>query len=311
MKILFWGTPEFAIPSLRALRAEGHHIVGVVTRPDPPAGRSRQVRPSAVKMEAFESNIRILQPELPSGADFLEEIRALSPDISVVVGYGRILKREVLDVPAGASINLHASLLPTLRGAAPINWSIARGDSLSGVTIIRMVEKMDAGPILFQIEEPIESDETATKLGTRLSEIGAVALVEVLTLIEMGGIKERKQDESAATYAPKVDRATARIDWSLPSTVIADLIRGMDALPGAWSELSGSPLKLFRPKAEPKALPEVSPGVVVAADPTMGFLVATGDGVIRILEVQPSGKHRMDAGAWIRGRGTSAGQRFE
>ncbi|MEE2668559.1 MAG: methionyl-tRNA formyltransferase [Gemmatimonadota bacterium] len=311
MKILFWGTSEFAIPSLRALKAEGHYIVGVVTRPDRPAGRGRQVRPSAMKIEASESSIRILEPEFPDSEDFVEEIRDLSPDISVVVAYGRILKRKVLEAPTEGSINLHASLLPRLRGAAPINWSIARGDRVSGVTVIRMVEKMDAGPIIFQIEEPIEPDETATNLGIRLSEIGAVALVKTLTLMEMGAIEERKQDESAVTYAPKLDRATARIDWSLPSTAIADIIRGMDALPGAWSELSGSPLKLFRPKIESEMIPEVSPGVVVAADPAMGLLVATGEGVIRIGEVQPPGKHRMDAGAWILGRGTSTGQRFE
>ena len=241
MKILFWGTPEFALTSLRALGEEGHDIVGVVTRPDRPAGRGRQVRPSAVKAEAFGSSLPILEPESPGSADFVEEVRGLSPDVSVVVAYGRILKRDVLDVPAMGSVNLHASLLPRLRGAAPINWSIARGDTVSGVTVMRMVEKMDAGPILFQIEEPIQPDETATELGIRLSEIGAAALVEALALMEAGMIEEREQDESAATYAPKLDRATARIDWSLPSTAIANLIRGMDALPGAWSELAGSP----------------------------------------------------------------------
>jgi methionyl-tRNA formyltransferase len=311
VKILFWGTPEFAVPALRALGEEGHDIVGVVTRPDRPAGRGRHLHPSAVKVETFESGIRVLDPESPSGADFVKEIQGLSPDVSVVVAYGRILNREVLDAPAMGSINLHASLLPRLRGAAPINWSIVRGDTVSGVTVMRMVEKMDAGPILLQIEEPIQPDETATELATRLSEIGAAALVEALTLMEADLIEEREQDESAVTFAPKLDRATARIDWSLPAPVIADLIRGMDAQPGAWSELSGRPLKLFRPEADPDVIPEASPGVVVDVDPAGGLLIATGKGVIRILEVQPPGKSRMHAGAWIRGRGASAGQCFE
>ena len=311
MRILFWGTPEFALAALRALGEEGHDIVGVVTRPDRPAGRGRQVQPSAVKAEAFGSSLPILEPESPEKADFVQQVRGLSPDVSVVVAYGRILKRVVLDLPALGSVNLHASLLPRLRGAAPVNWSIARGDTVSGVTVMRMVERMDAGPILFQIEEPIQPDETATELGTRLSEIGAAALVEALALMEAGVIEEREQDESAATYAPKLDRATARIDWSLPSTVIANLIRGMDAVPGAWSELAGRPIKLFRPEADSVATAEASPGVVLGADPVEGLLVATGQGSVRILEVQPPGKHRMDVGAWIRGRGASPGQRFE
>ncbi len=311
MKILFWGTPEFAVPSLRALGEEGHDIVGVVTQPDRPAGRGRELRASAVKAEALDQSLDILEPESARRDDFVEEIAGLGADLSVVVAYGQILSREVLDVPPAGSLNLHASLLPALRGAAPINWSIVRGDTVTGVTIMRMVEQMDAGPILFQTEEPIGPEETASDLRMRLSEVGAEALVEALVLLEGGVIEEWEQDESRVTYAPKVDRATARIDCARESSAVSDFIRGMDAVPGGWSELDGHPVKLFRPEAEPEVLPEARPGTIVEADRDKGLLVATAEGAVRIREVQPPGKQRMEAGAWILGRGATAGQRFE
>ena len=311
MKILFWGTPEFAVPSLRALGEEGHDIVGVVTRPDRPAGRGRELRASAVKAEALDQSFDILEPESARSGDFVEEIAGLGAELSVVVAYGQILSREVLDVPAAGSLNLHASLLPALRGAAPINWSIVRGDKVTGVTVMRMVEEMDAGPILFQTEEPIGPEETASDLRMRLSEVGAEALVEALVLLEGGVIEEWEQDESRATYAPKVDRATARIDWAREAGAVSDFIRGMDAVPGGWSELEGRPVKLFRPEAEPEVLPDARPGTIVDADRDTGLLVATAEGAVRIREVQPPGKQRMEAGAWILGRGATAGQRFE
>ena len=310
MKILFWGTPAFAVPSLLALSDEGHDIVGVVTQPDRPAGRGRQLKASAVKEAALEEGLTVLEPESPEGDAFLEEISGLGADLSVVVAYGQILEGEVMDVPPMGSLNLHASLLPALRGAAPINWSIVRGGTVTGVTVMRMVEKMDAGPILFQTEEPIDPSETASELTTRLSEIGAAALVEALALLEAGVVEEEEQEESAATYAPKVDRETARIDWTASCSDVANLIRGMDAVPGAWSELGGGPVKLFRPEAEPDVTPEASPGTIVDADRTTGLLVAAGDGAVRIGEVQPAGKSRMKAGDWVLGRGASAGQRF-
>ena len=311
MKILFWGTPEFAVPSLRALGEEGHDIVGVVTRPDRPAGRGRELRASAVKAEALDQSFDVLEPESARRDDFVDEIAGLGADLSVVVAYGQILPRAVLDVPAAGSLNLHASLLPALRGAAPINWSIVRGDTVTGVTVMRMVEQMDAGPILFQTEEPIGPEETASDLRMRLSEVGAEALVEALVLLEGGAIEEWEQDESRATYAPKVDRATARIDWAREAGAVSDFIRGMDAVPGGWSELEGNPVKLFRPEAEPEVHQEARPGTIMEADRDKGLLVATAEGGVRIREVQPPGKHRMEAGAWILGRGATAGQRFE
>jgi methionyl-tRNA formyltransferase len=311
VRILFWGTPAFAVPSLRALGEEGHEIVGVVTQPDRPAGRGRELRASAVKEEALDQSFTILEPESARAVGFAEEITALGADLSVVVAYGQILSLEVLSVPPMGSVNLHASLLPALRGAAPINWSIVRGDAVTGVTVMRMVEEMDAGPILFQTEEPITREETASDLRMRLSEIGAEALVEALVLLEAGVIEEREQDESQATYAPKVDRATARIEWAHPSVVVENFIRGMDAVPGAWSELEGRPVKIFRPAADPDVVPKGRPGTIVEVDRDTGLLVATAEGAVRIREVQPQGKRRMDAGAWILGRGATAGQSFE
>ena len=311
MKILFWGTPAFAVPSLLALSDEGHDIVGVVTQPDRPAGRGRKLRASAVKEAAREESIPVLEPESPRGEDFIEQISALGADVSVVVAYGQILQRAVLDVPPMGSINLHASLLPALRGAAPIHWAIVRGDAVSGVTVMRMVERMDAGPILFQTEEPILEGETAAEFTTRLSEIGAEALVEALVLLGAGVLEEREQEEPAATYAPKVDRATARIDWAASCTHVAGLIRGMDAVPGAWSELDGSPVKLFRPELVTENEHAGSPGTILEVDRDAGLMISTGQGAVWVAEVQPAGKSRMRAGDWVLGRGASAGQRFE
>ena len=310
MKILFWGTPDFAVPSLRALGEEGQEIVGVVTQPDRPAGRGRGLQASAVKAEALDQSFRVLEPQSARSSDFVEEIAGLGADLSVVVAYGQILSVEVLNVPNMGSVNLHASLLPSLRGAAPINWSIVEGDTVTGVTVMRMVEQMDAGPILFQAEEPIGPDETASDLRMRLSEVGAEALVEALVLLEAGVIEEREQDDSLATYAPKIDRATARIDWAREAVAVGNFIRGMDAVPGAWSELEGQPVKLFRPEADPEVVPEARAGTIIEADRDTGLLVAAAEGAVRIGEVQPPGKRRMDASAWILGRGAAAGQRF-
>lgn len=321
MRILFWGTPDFAVASLRALDDEGFEVVGVVTQPDRPAGRGRRMRPSSIKIVAAELGLPVLTPERPRGDEFIDQMRSLSPDLSVVVAYGHILRREVLDVPPLGSINVHASLLPELRGAAPINWAIARGYEETGVTIMRMVEAMDAGPILHRIREPILAGETASELTVRLSELGAEGLVEALTLLAGGAGAEEEQDDDQATFAPKVDRASARIDWTRPPAEVSCLIRGMDAVPGAWCELDGSPVKLFRPcevswPDAPEADERVAvggrtPGTVVAADEQRGLVVAAGEGYLGMDEVQPPGKRRMRALDWIHGRGVEAGQRFE
>ena len=198
MRILFWGTPDFAVPSLRALANDGVEIVGVVTQPDRPAGRGRRVKMSPVKEEALALGHEVLAPIRPQGQEFIERITELRPDLSVVVAYGHILKPEILDLPSLGSINVHASLLPQLRGAAPVNWAIIRGHEQTGVTVMRMVEAMDAGPIIHQLSEPISDEDSASKLMSRLSELGALALKEALGSIKRGDTEEREQSEDAA-----------------------------------------------------------------------------------------------------------------
>ena len=309
MRVLFWGTPDFALPSLRALTGEGHDVVGVVTRPDRPAGRGRELRASPVKQAALEEGLPVLEPEAPRGEEFEAAVRELDPEISVVVAYGHILKPRILEIPPRGSINVHASLLPRLRGAAPVNWAVIRGHETTGVTVMRMVEAMDAGPVIHQVEVPIEENERASDLYVRLSELGAEALVAALALMEAGAAEETEQDHDRATYAPKLDREDARIDWSLDAPAVADWIRGLDSVPGGWSPLEGENVKLFRPMPLPDP-PGGEPGEILRADPREGLVVACGSGAVEIREVQPPGKRRMEAEAWIRGRGCKEGQRF-
>ena len=308
MKVLFWGTPEFAVPALRALDEEGHTVVGVVTQPDRPAGRGRSMTASPVKQIAIKEGIPVLQPERPRGPEFEGDVRALDPDVSVVVAYGQILRPEVLGLPRNGSINIHASLLPELRGAAPIAWAIIRGHETTGVTIMRMDAGMDTGSMLLPMPVSIRPDETAGELGQRLSVIGADAVVDVLAEIETGVATETPQDHARATYAPKLDRATAHLHWDLPAAEVERWIRGLDPLPGAWSLLGErGPVKMFRPAVEPAS---GEPGLVLEADAEGGVLIAAGTGAVRVGEVQPQGKRRMTAGEWVRGRGVAAGERF-
>lgn len=316
MRILFWGTPTFALPSLRALSEEGHHVVAVVTQPDRPAGRGRRLTPSPVKALAQEEGIPVLTPERPRGEAFLEELRALKPELSVVVAYGHILRPEVLELPPLGSVNIHASLLPELRGAAPINWAVARGHAESGVTIMRMTPGMDEGPILLQADTAIGDEESASELYDRLSELGAGAIVEALAMMSTGLIEPREQDHEAATYAPKLDRETARVDWSLEAPRVSNWIRGMDSVPGAWSTLDDEPLKLFRSRAAEASREDqlrgeaAAPGTIVGANPREGLQVACGSGMVVIREVQPQGRRRMEAGAWMAGQELVVGRRF-
>ena len=313
MRIVFWGTPDFALPGLNAILGEGHEVVAVVTQPDRPAGRGRHVRHSAVKAFAVAESIPVLQPERARDPGFIDALRAVAPELSVVIAYGQILKREVLDLPERGSINLHASLLPYLRGAAPINWAIMRGYTETGVTVMRMAERMDAGPILFQTREPILPDERASDLWLRLSEIGAATLVETLALMEAGVLEEREQDEAQATYAPRIERADAQVDWSRPAVELDRFLRGLDEVPGAWSTLDGPEVKLFRPRIADDNQPSGEPGTVAdvhAQDEADGILIACGSGSLWVREVQPAGKRRMTAAEWARGRGVQVGDRF-
>ena len=310
MRILFWGTPDFAVPSLRALANDGVEIVGVVTQPDRPAGRGRRVKMSPVKEEALALGHEVLAPIRPQDQEFIERITELKPDLSVVVAYGHILKRGILDLPSLGSVNVHASLLPQLRGAAPVNWAIIRGHEQTGVTVMRMVEAMDAGPIIHQLSEPISDEDSASELMSRLSELGSLALREALGSIKRGDTEEREQLEDAVSYAPKVDRKSARIDWTLSANEVALFIRGMDATPGAWSELAGMPIKFFSPSLVPES--EFSqPGAVIRADTEKGLVISASSGGVLVSEVQPAGRQRMNTLDWINGRGVKLGQHFE
>ena len=310
MRVLFWGTPEFATAPLRALIGEGFDVVGVVTQPDRPVGRSRStVQASPVKLVAIAEDIHVLQPERPRGDAFLAEMAALSPDVNVVVAYGHILPRAVIDLPPLGTLNIHASLLPALRGAAPIQAAIRDGLTETGVTIMQMVPALDAGPILHTARTGILEDETSLELSLRLSELGANALVEALALIELGAAVPQPQDESRATYAGKLTRESAQVDWTRSAYEVSRHVRAYDPKPGAWSSVNGAEVKLFGARLAPRGTAHVA-GDVIAVD-EVGLLVACGSGAVRIMAVQPAGKRRFAPIEWARGRGIAAGERFD
>lgn len=313
MKVLFWGTPDFGLPSLDAMRREGHEIAGIVTNPDRPAGRGRPITASPVKRWAGSFGIPVLQPEKPRGSVFTEAVGALGPDVSVVAAYGQILIDEVLALPPLGSINVHGSLLPLLRGAAPVNWALIRGHEESGATIMRMVRELDAGPVFERRALRLGEAMTAGALYEAIARLGAEALVDVLARIASGTAVETPQDEAAATYAPKLDRATARLDWSLDTREVGRWMRGCDPWPGAWTSLGDEPVQLFSPNLAPSADGDArvtgpvgdtsgETGTILLADPGDGLWIRTGDGAIGVGEVKPSGKRRMTATEWLRGR---------
>jgi methionyl-tRNA formyltransferase len=307
MRIVFFGTPEFAVASLRALLRERFTVAGVVTQPDKPHGRSRStlVAPP-VKVAALEAGLPVLQPARPVGDLFLAALKRLDPDLGVVVAYGHILRREVLDTPARGMINVHASLLPRFRGAAPIQHAILAGDRETGISIMRMEEGLDSGPVLHRVSTPIAEDETGGSLTSRLAGLGAAALVEALSLLSAGSVKPQPQDESRVTFAPKVSRDTARLDWTCDAGLVERQIRAFDPAPGAWTALDGAPVKLF---GAMQAVGSGEPGTVLAASDRL--VVASGSGAVAVREVQPAGRNRLMVEEWVRGRGIAAGSRFE
>jgi methionyl-tRNA formyltransferase len=306
MRVLFWGTPEFAAPPLRALIGEGFEVVGVVTQPDKPQGRSREIIPSAVKQIATEEEIPIFQPKNARGSELFESLKALNPDISIVVAYGHILPQKIIDFPSMGTLNIHASLLPALRGAGPIQAAIRQGLSETGVSVMRVTPPLDAGPVLLQARTQIFDDETFGELQVRLSELGALTLIEALTLLSLGKAKEKVQDDARATYAPKVNRESSRINWKESAVEISRLIRASDPKPGAFSETPKGDVKMFGPKVMDGI--KGKPGEVLKT--TGELVIACGMDAIRISHVQPSGKSRMSAHDWARGRGTKVGDRY-
>lgn len=307
MKILFWGTPEFALPPLRALIGEAFDVVGVVTQPDKAVGRSRStLEPPPVKRVAIDEGIPVFQPDKPRGDEFIAQISALEPDLSVVVAYGHILSQQVIGLPRLGTINIHASLLPKLRGAGPIQASILQGDAETGVTIMRMVKALDAGASILQVRTPIPDDETFGELQMRLAEMGAFALIEALALLAIGKATETPQDDAAATYAPKIDRTMTRVDWSSPARVVARTIRAFDPRPGAFAQAKGNDVKLFGARVSSRT---GAPGEVLAID-DRGMTVACADAAVEIANVQPAGKRRIAPVEWLRGRGIAVGERL-
>ena len=306
MRVVFFGTPEFAVPSFEALLGEGFDVAAVVTRPDRPQGRSRsQLLPSPIKLAAQAEAVPGLEPERPTTPEFYQQVRGLHADIGVVVAYGHILRPELLAIPLRGMVNVHPSLLPELRGAAPVEWAVRNGLQKTGVTIMQMDAGLDSGPILHQIPHPIPPDITGGELSEHLAEVGAQALIEALGLMEQGLAKPVPQDETRATYAPKLTREMARIHWDHGASEIVRAILALDPKPGAWTELDGREVKLFGARA---ADGRGAPGEVLTADGRL--LMAAGAGAVEVEEVQPAGKPRMPAADWIRGRGVRVGQRF-
>jgi methionyl-tRNA formyltransferase len=318
MRILFWGTPDFAVPPLRALLGEGHDVVGVVTQPDKPRGRSRsQLDPSPVKRVALVESIPVLQPEKPRGDEFMAAVRALEPDISVVVAYGCILPRAVIELPPLATLNIHGSILPALRGAAPIQAAILEGLTETGITIMQMVPALDAGPMLHVLRTPIADDETYGELHDRMAEMGAQAIVQALALIDAGASTPIAQDDALSTYAPKIEREMGRLDFAASAVHVSRITRAFDPRPGAFGTLNGHEVKCFGARLVGDGTDETldeptrasPPGTIRSADDA-GLLVRCGVGALRFLEVQPSGKPRLLPAAWARGRGVSVGDQF-
>ncbi|AHF03172.1 methionyl-tRNA formyltransferase [Marichromatium purpuratum 984] len=301
LRIIFAGTPDFACPSLAALIAAGHQVVGVYTQPDRPAGRGRKLQASPVKQLALEHAIPVHQPQsLKRDPEAVAELAALEADLMVVVAYGLLLPQTVLDAPRLGCVNVHASLLPRWRGAAPIQRAVLAGDPTSGVCIMQMEAGLDTGPVYHRLDTPLAADETGGSLHDRLAELGARALVEALPGIADGTRPAEAQDDEAATYAHKLTKDEALIDWSAPAVAIERQVRAFDPWPVAHTRLDDEQLRVWGARALDEAT-TAEPGRVVGAD-KHGIRVATGEGLLCITRLQPSGKRPMEAAAFINAR---------
>jgi len=298
MRILFAGTPEFAIPSLAALCDSPHEVIGLLSRPDRPRGRSRKPVWTETKKVAMERGVFVFQPESLKTPEFAETLKALSPDLIAVVAYGEIFPLAVLKTPLLGCVNVHASLLPRYRGAAPINWAIAKGEKKTGVTTMLMDEGMDTGDILTQREVAIGEEETAEELSKRLSLEGAGLLLETIDRIAKNDISPVKQNSDTATYAPLLSRKDGEIDWNRNAEEIRNLARAMTPWPCAHTTLGGKNLKIFRALAGPG---KGSPGEIVSVGGE-SLDVATGKGVLCVFSLQIEGGKKMDASEFMRGR---------
>jgi methionyl-tRNA formyltransferase len=299
------GTPAFACPVLEALIAGPDPVVGVVCQPDRPRGRGLAVTAPEVKRVAETHGLPVLQPERVRDPAFAGALHALAPDLVVVAAYGRILPRAVLEIPPHGCINVHASLLPRHRGAAPIAWAILAGDDVTGVSIMAMTEEMDAGDVLLRRETPIAADDTAGTLGARLARLGAEAIVEAIATLKAGTARATPQPAVGVTFAPRIERAQCRMDWQRPAVELERQVRALAPEPSAFTTLGGRLLKVHRAAVD-TGRPSGSPGQVVAAGAD-GIIVAAGAGALRLLEVQLEGRRRLPAAAFVSGHRLEAG----
>ncbi|NDY42000.1 methionyl-tRNA formyltransferase [Dissulfurirhabdus thermomarina] len=303
------GTPEFAVPSLEALLRRGHRVAAVVTQPDRPRGRGRAPRPSPVKEAATRAGIEVLQPESVRDPAFIARVRELAPDFLVVAAYGQILPEALLAVPRRHPVNVHASLLPAYRGAAPIQWAILNGETETGITLMVMDRGMDTGPVLLQRALEIGPDETFGELLPRMARLGAEVLVEGLDRLAAGEIQPMPQPGEGISLAPPIRPEMARVDWHTPAARLAGLLRALDPRPGAYTTWAGERLRLFRPFLPGGPAPTAPPGTVLSAGAD-GLVVAAADAPLGIRELQRPGGRRLPVADFLRGRPLAPGTRL-
>lgn len=299
MKVIFMGTPDFSVGTLEALVEAGHEVVLAVTQPDKPKGRGKEMQFTPVKEAALRHDIPVFQPKKVRDPECMEELRKYHADIMVVIAFGQILPQEILDMTPYGCINVHASLLPKYRGAAPIQWSIIDGEEVTGVTTMQMDAGLDTGDMLLKTEIKIEADETGGSLHDKLAEAGATLCVETLKALEEKTVTPEKQGETPTAYAKMLDKKLGNIDWTMDAVSIERLIRGLNPWPSAYTMWNGKVMKIWRGEVM-EASGEQMPGTIVAVSKD-SFTVQTGKGQLRILELQLQGKKRMDAAAFLRG----------
>jgi len=309
MKVCFMGTPEFAGPTLKAL-VERHEVVAVISQPDKPKGRGKKMQPTPVKELALSLDLNVLQPPKIKDSDFVSILRELNADIFVVVAYGQILSEEILNIPKYGCLNVHGSLLPKYRGAAPIQWSIINGETVTGVTIMQMDKGLDTGDIILKKEMPIASDYTSGDLYNEMSVVGADALIEALELIENGTATFTKQDDSISTHAPMITKQTGHINWSNTSEEIINLIRGLNPTPTAYTSISDVTMKIWGAKKSTTTTYTGLAGEIVNVDAKEGITVKTGDSAIILTEIQGKSGKKMEATKYILGHEIKNGMIF-
>jgi methionyl-tRNA formyltransferase len=313
MRLVFAGTPQTAVPALEALLASRHEVAAVVTRPDAPAGRGRRVEASPVARRAAAAGLEVLTPDRVRDPEFLDRLREIGPDCCPVVAYGALLPQVALDIPPRGWVNLHFSILPAWRGAAPVHHAILHGDDVTGASTFLIVRELDAGPVYGVLTEPVRPDDTTGTLLGRLSQSGAGLLVATLDGIEDGTVQAIPQPAEGVSFAPKITPADAQVDWKLPAHVVDRQIRACTPDPGAWTELDGvrlklGPVTLDAGPADSGAPPDLAPGELQAG--RHGVLVGTGSRPVRLGDVQAPGKRRMTAPEWARGLRSGGPVRF-